>query len=251
MVSPRPGTRWIWPLTLVILAAIAAGTFLYVFRTLSRAPAAAVEEGKAVIQDLARVAAAFRTGTVTTTFISYATEATGVNRLQLAELRQMELFERTDRGAVLWGQMALPDLVVRARAPVEYTYYVDLDARWDLELDGDRIRVVAPPIAFNKPSVDASDIEYEVAADSLLRNEDEALERLKAGITAMSRRRAADNVPLIRELARRKAEDFIAGWLATQFVDGGEFTVDVLFRDELPADARGLDRIDRAGAAAD
>ncbi len=228
--SQRPS--WLWPLTLVVIVAMAIGAFLYVFERIAGAPRAAVEEGRRVLDDLRRVAAAFQTGTVTTSFVSYATEANGVNRLQVAELKQMELFERTDEATVLWGQLELPDLVVRARAPVEYTYYVDLEGRWDFSLDGHRIRVHAPEIEFSRPAVDVSGLDYEVAEDSLLRDEQEALERLRAGISAMSRRRALDNLPLIRELARRETEEFVERWLAARFVDGDDFTVEVSFADE-------------------
>ena len=46
----------------------------------------------------------------------------------------MEVFERTDSATVFWGQLALPDVVVRARAPFEYTYYLDLNKTWELTL---------------------------------------------------------------------------------------------------------------------
>jgi len=230
MSSQRP--PWLWPLTILVVVAMALGTFLYVFNTLSRAPQAVAEEGKEMLRGLRDVAAAFQSGTVTTSFVSYATEATGVNRLQVAELNQVELFEQTDEASVLWGQLQLPDVVVRARAPVTYTYYVDLEDRWDFALEGTRIRVVAPEIGFNPPAVDVSELDYEVAADSLLRDEDEALDRLRSGISEMSRRRADEHVPLIRELARRETEQFVANWLAAQFVDGSEFDVEVAFRPE-------------------
>jgi hypothetical protein len=228
MSSNRP--PWLWPLTVIVVVAMALGAFLYVFNTLSRAPRAVAEEGKEMLRGLRDVAAAFQSGTVTTSFTSYATEATGVNRLQVAELSQIELFEQTDEASVLWGQLQLPDVVVRARAPVTYTYYVDLEERWDFALEGNRIRVVAPEIEFNPPAVDVSELDYEVAEDSLLRDEDEALERLRSGISQMSRRRAVEHVPLIRELARRETEQFVANWLAAQFVDGSEFDVEVAFR---------------------
>ena len=130
------------------------------------------------------MAAAFRTGTVTTTFRSYATEVTGTNRLQFAEVRQMEVFERRDEAAVLWGTLALPDVVVEARAPVEYTYYLDLDKEWTFRLEGKDVHVVAPPVEFNRPSVDVSALRYEVREGSLLRDEEIALDKLRSELSA-------------------------------------------------------------------
>ena len=57
-------------------------------------------------RDLRDVAAAFRTGSITTTFRGDATSVTGTTRLQFAEvLRQDEVFERRDAAAVLWGSV--------------------------------------------------------------------------------------------------------------------------------------------------
>lgn len=226
----QPGARWIWPVTLLLIVAMGIGAALYVFRTLSRAPAAVVEHGREALRGLREVAAAFSSGTVTTSFSSYATEATGVSRLQVAELRQTEVFEQTDEATILWGQLELPDLIVRAVAPVDYTYYLDLEKRWDFSLDGRRIRVTAPEIEFNRPAVDVSSLTYDVAGDSLLRDEEGALERLRSGLTEMSLRRADENVSLIRELARRETEAFVRDWLAAGFDDGAEYDVEVAFR---------------------
>ena len=76
-------------------------------------------------------------------FISYAAEISGSSYLQFASLKEIEVFERTDSATVLWGQMALPDVVVRAEAPVEYTYYLDLDEEWKLLIEEQNILVQA------------------------------------------------------------------------------------------------------------
>jgi len=36
----------------------------------------------------------------------------------------------------LQGALALPDVVVEARAPVAYTYFLDLDMEWRFRLEG-------------------------------------------------------------------------------------------------------------------
>ena len=209
------------------------GAFVYVFRTVAGAPAAVAEHGKAALEGLVEVAAAFHGGTVTTSFSTYASEATGVSRLQVAELQRTEVFQQTDEATILWGQLELPDVVVRARAPVEYTYYLDFDERWEFRLDGHVVRVAAPTLRFNRPAVDVSGLEYEVAADSLLRDEDEAIERLRSGLTQMSVARARHNVVLVRELARRETAGFVSDWLAAHFTDGDGYRVEVRFADEV------------------
>lgn len=224
---------WRWPLTLIVLVGLLLGFFLYVFHSLRAVPGAVVDSGRAVLGDLRSVAEAFHEGTVTTTFASYATEVTGSSHLQFATLEQIEVFERTDEATVLWGQLELPDLVVRATAPVETTFFVDLEERWDFNVSAGEIRVVTPPIRFNRPAVDVSRLEYQVPVGSLLRDEDEALERLRRGISEMALARAGESVPLVRELGRRKIEEFVDGWLADRFTDADDYRVEVVFADEV------------------
>ncbi len=232
MSETSPWARtFAWVATVAILTA--AG--VYVFQSLRDLPGEAVDRGREVLGDLQDIAAAFRQGTIETRFLSYATRVSGSNYLQFATLRQRELFTRTDRASVLWGQLELPEVVVEASAPVEYTYYLDLDGEWTFRREGRTITVLAPGIQFNRPAVDASEIEYRVRAASVLRDEAAALAKLKAGLTRMSLLRARENVELVRELGRRKTEEFVATWLVQAFGDGGEYAVEVRFADEAGA----------------
>jgi hypothetical protein len=149
-------TPWALAFAAVAVVAIVAATFVYVFRSARSLPEDVIQSGRQALQELASVASAFRTGTVTTTFRSYATEVTGTSRLQFAEVKQMEVFERRDEAVVLWGTFALPDVVVEARAPVEYTYFLDLDKEWNFHLEGKDVYIIAPPVEHNRPSVDRS-----------------------------------------------------------------------------------------------
>ena len=234
---PPPGktglASWAWPLAIVLVVTILTGSVLYVFVSLRDAPGRAVDKGREVLRDLADVAGAFRQQTVETRFISYATGVTGGQRFQFATLEQTEVFRRRDRSAVMWGYLELPEVVVEVTAPVTYTYYLDLDAPWRMTLEDETIRVVAPPIEFNPPAVDVSEIEYTVRQGSLLRDEEAATANLKRTLTELTRLRARDHVALIRELGRRETEKFVATWLGQAFGDGGDYRVEVVFADEL------------------
>lgn len=225
---------WALALAVVAVVAIAAASLLYVFRSARSLPGEVLEGGRETIRGLREVAAAFRTGTVTTTFRSYATEVTGTNRLQFAELRQMEVFERRDTSVVMWGALALPDVVVEARAPVEYTYYLDLDKEWRFRLEGKEVFVAAPPVEFNRPAVDVSALRFEVREGSVLRDEQIALDRLRAELSTLARRRARDQIPLVRETGRRSVEAFVENWLVRSFADGEGYRARVRFGDEPP-----------------
>ena len=230
-MEPRP--RFGWPVAFTFVAALLIFAGIYVFNSLRRIPADVAESGTKLVRELRDLARAFNTGTVETSFHSYATQVSGSSFLQFATLDEMEVFERSDYSSTLWGQLQLPEVVVRATAPVQYTYYLDLDAEWHFELEGDTVRVRAPRIRFNKPAVDAARIEYEIRQGSVFRDEEEALEKLRAGMSAMAHRRAQENVHLVREVGRRKTEEFVAAWLLHSFDQGaGSYRVDVVFSDE-------------------
>jgi hypothetical protein len=232
-----PGGR-AWPLAITVLgvAAMLVVAAVYLLKRASDVPREVAEQGRRALQDLRSIAEAFRTGTVVTSFTSYATEVSGSAYLQFATLKQVEVFERKDTATVLWGRLALPDVVVVARAPVTYTYYLDLNERWTFRLEGATVLATAPPIQFNEPAIDASAIRFEVREGSVLRDEGLALEGLKAGLTEMARIRARQNLPLVREVGRRKTEEFVERWLSG-FRDGRSYRARVVFSDEAPSAA--------------
>ncbi len=233
--APRPRAgRSAWPLALtaVAIVAILTGAGLYLFRSVRSLPHDVMQEGKELVRGLQAVAQAFREGTITTSFASYATEVSGSNYLQFATLKQMEVFERKDQATILWGQLALPDVVVEARAPVQYTYYLDLDKEWRFRLEGNRVDVLTPPIEFNAPAIDVSSLRFTVREGSVFRNEDEVTAQLKGGLSTLAAQRAREHIPIVRELGRRKTADFVEKWLVARFRDGADYRVRVAFADE-------------------
>src|SRR6266446_2446751 len=182
----------------IVLFLVVGG--VYVFKSCRDVPGDLIDKtGQAIGKAgnaLATVAAAFNRGTVTTSFLSYATSISNNHYLQFATLRQTEVFTRTDEASTGFGYIPLPDVIVEARAPVEFTYYLDLNAKWQLLIKENVFYVLAPPIQFNKPAVDASAIQYEVRKGIVFRNA-QAQENLKQSITFLANRRARENVNLV------------------------------------------------------
>jgi hypothetical protein len=235
-----PATRSVsWPIVVVVLGATLAvaivGGTLYVLKRAADVPRDLAEQGRQALKDVRSIAEAFRTGTITTSFTSYATEVSASSYLQFATLKQVEVFQRKDTATLLWGELALPDVVVEARAPVTYTYYLDLSKRWTLRQEGNTVLVTAPAIEFNTPAIDASAIRFEVREGSLFRNEGLVVDALKAGLTAMSKQKAQQNVALVREAGRHQTEAFVERWLVNGFSDGPTYHARVVFADEPPA----------------
>jgi hypothetical protein len=218
---------WARAVMWIAIVALLVGGGTYVFKACVSAPGdLAGKTGKA----LASLAEAFNHKTVTTSFFSYATTISNFQRLQLTGLKQTEIFTRTEEPSTAFGYIALPDVVVEARAPVEYNYYLDLNDKWHFELKDNVFYVFPPPIKFNTPAVDASAISYEVRKGKF--KTADATENLKKTISSLAKLRARENIPLVRENARRQTEQFVETWLERSFTDGKSYPIKVVFPDE-------------------
>jgi hypothetical protein len=186
----------------------------------------------AVVETVRSLAEAFRTGTVETTLRGYATEVRGVSRFQFAELKQFEVFERTDASSLAWGAIPLPDVVVEARGQVVYTYALDLQKRWDLRLSHRGVEVVAPAPEFGIPALDPSTLTFEIKRGSVLRDEAAVRDALRAGLSGLLTKRARDHLPLVREAGRKATEEFVRNFLLARYDDAAGLMVRVRFADE-------------------
>ncbi len=216
-----------WPraLTIIALALLFVGGSLLALRELRGVPGRTLDK-------MAEVARAFNQGTVREEFMSHATTVEGTGRFQFATLKQGEIFSREEAGSTAWGLIPLPKVVVEARAPVEYTYYLDFNAPWDFVREGSVLTVYPPAIAANTPSVDVSALQFYTMEGSVWRNEGEVRERLKESLTGALAGRARKNTALVRELGRQRLTEFVEKWLTEKFSDGGELRVKVVFPDE-------------------
>lgn len=236
----RPGAAargsWAYPVMWMVVCLVLVSGGVYVFKSCRDLPGDTLEKAGKLMGEagstLERVAAAFKQGTVTTTFTSTATTVKGSQYLQVGTVSQQELFTRTDESSLAYGYVPLPDVIVQASAPVTYTYYLDLNDKWEFTLKDGVILVVAPDIRPNKPAVDVSRLTWEVKKDSLFRKTGEAMENLRSSITWMCYKKAIANVDLVRDTGRHQTELFVQNWLARTFADGKNYPVKVRFRNE-------------------
>jgi hypothetical protein len=220
----------------MVIVLILVGAAVYVFKSCRDLPGDALTRAARVASQvgakLEEVAAAFRQGTITTTFTSYATSLSGNQYFQFATLTEHEIFTQTNESSLAYGYIPLPDVIVEARAPVVYTYYLDLNDKWDFTLQDGIVTVIAPDIKFNRPAVDVSRITWEVKKDSYFRKSSEALESLKSSMTWLSYKKAQANIELVRDTGRKETELFVQNWLSRSFADGKKYPVKVRFRKE-------------------
>lgn len=245
MTAERPLHRnpvaWLAGLVAVLIVVMAVGAW-YATRALKALPGAAASQGRALVKEVVDLARGFKTGTVQRRFAAYTTSLQGTTYLQVATLKQVQTFEREDRAAVLWGTVELPPVIVRATAPVDYTYFVDLRGTWRLDLreraeapGSGSVIVMAPPLRFNKPAVDVSRMRWRVVQGSLLRDEAEVQAQLRHEITGRAAIQAAANLPLVHETARAQVAQFVKDWLLRSYPDADRYEVRVFFADEAPA----------------
>jgi len=222
----------------MVIVGFMAINAVVVFHSCRSVPGEALDKSGKLIEKagkaMADVASAFNQGRITTEFTSYASSVSNHSRLQFATLKQNEIFTRTEEASTGFGYVPLPDVVVEARAPVEFTYYLDFNGKWDFVLKDGMMFVYAPPIRFNKPAVDASAITYEVRKGYL--KSAEALENLKKSISSLVFLKAKENISLVRENGRRQTTEFVETWLLKSFTDGKRYPVKIVFADEKPPD---------------
>lgn len=239
--APAPQQhRSSWPkaVTIIVVAALFAGVVVYGLRTIGKMPGAAIEKSTALVSaiggEAAKVARAFSVKTVREEFVSRATELAGTSRFQFASLRQEETFQRTETGSTAWGLVPLPTVVVGARGPVDYTYYVDFAGQWEFSSTDSDITVYPPAIAANPPALDVSALQFYTLEGGVWRNDSGARERLRESLSAALVERAAKNAGLVREVGRKRLAEFVEKWLAEKFSDGARMRVKVVFPDERP-----------------
>lgn len=236
--AAQEGGHWARTAKWIAIALILTAGVVVLFRSCLAWPERVLQKSADTIQKsrdaLATVAAAFHQGTITTSFVSYATTITNTHFLQFATLKQTEIFTRTEEPSTAFGYVPLPDVVVEARAPVEYTYYLDLNAKWNFVIRNGVLEVYAPAIRANRPSVDVSALSYEVKKGHFKTTE--ALDNLKNTVTSLVILRAKENVPLVRETGRHQTAEFVERWLSRSFTDGKSYPVKVYFPGESPPD---------------
>ena len=177
----------------------------------------------------------FASETLQTRFLSFATQVSGSQRFQFATLRQNEQIEKRSSATLFWNKLQLPDVVVRATVPVEYTYYLDLNPPWQFRKTGGVLEVIVPVPGHNEPSANLSELRFEVKEGSLFRREQLVVDGLKDSMMDFLRQRANENLSAVKETGRRETKKFITQWLATSAADENITDVRIQFQDETSA----------------
>ena len=167
-------------------------------------------------------------------FLSYATEVKQTQKLQVAQLNQVEVFQRTSSLSLFWNQVKMPEVVVSITTPVQFIYTVDMTGPWEFIINGQTLIVNTPALEFNQPSPNISATKFEVKKGSMFRDEQQILRALQNQITPALNERAKQNTALVLETARKSIKDFVVTWMNQKFQqDQQKLVVEVRFPGEL------------------
>ncbi len=210
-----------WPLVVLIIGLVVYLGVHEIGRTAREGGKAAGDAVRDVGKSAVTIAAAFRTGTITNTFVSAIPTIAPDSglRLELASFEAMEVLRSTDELRIAWDLIPLGTTVTEIRVPVTYRYHLRLDEPWRLVVEGQTCVVHAPPIRPTvPPAIDTGRMEKFSDRGWLRFNEDEQMGELERGITAAVSARAADatHLELVRERCRMEVAEFVRSWLLVE-----------------------------------
>lgn len=187
----------------------------------------------------------FKTDKITYDFHTYGvTKLKGTNRLQVATVNAMELFKSNRDTSYIWGLLKF-SAGVTITAPVEYTYYLDLNDRWKFLITDEgtaeapmlKVFVLAPPIQYNTPAIIVSKWTIQDDKRSYFIDQDELREKLRQELVnicqEMAKERIQDNI--LRATIRTEVKNFIQTWfIENRFKDDKHkpMVAEVYFEDE-------------------
>ncbi len=233
-----------WPVVILVLATLTYLVVHQIGRTAREGGRAATEVVREIGESVVDIASAFRSGTITNTFISAIPSFSpdGGARLELASFEATEILRSADELRIGWDLIPLGTTVSEIRVPVTYRYHLRFDESWLLEVEGQSCVVYAPDIQPTlPPAIDTGRMEKFSERGWLRFNEEEQMEELEHSITAVLSERAADprHLEMVRERCRLEVAEFVRSWLLIEdhWREDRFRSVTVIFADELAAES--------------
>jgi len=228
-----------WPVVILALGLLAYLVFHQIGRTAREGSRAATEVIRELGESAVDIAGAFKSGTITNTFISAIPTffSEGGARLELAAFEAVEVLRSSDELRIGWDLIPLGTTVTEIRVPVTYRYHLRFDEAWLLEVEGQSCVVYAPDIRPTlPPAIDTGRMEKFSERGWLRFNEEEQMEELERSITAVLSELAADprHLEMVRERCRLEVAEFVRSWLLLEdhWRDDRFRSVTVVFADE-------------------
>jgi hypothetical protein len=228
-----------WPVVILVLGLVAYLVVHQIGRTARESGQAATEIVRELGEGAVDIAAAFKSGTITRTFISAIPSFSPDSgaRLELASFEAVEILRSSDELRIAWDLIPLGTTVTEIRVPVTYRYHLRFDEPWLLEVEDQACVVHAPPIRPTlPPAIDTGRMEKFSERGWLRFNEEEQMEELERSITDALSKRAGDSrhIEMVRERCRLEVAEFVRSWLLREdhWREDRFRSVTVIFADE-------------------
>lgn len=154
---------------------------------------------------------------ITQTFIGYTEQTKKVQHLLLLKITRNETDRKEFRFSYPWilNGKTLSSAVMEVRAPVTYSYYVNMKDPWKIICEGETLTIVAPKIKVEEPATDLRRLETHIDSGKFIFNENGKLEELrKQFYTDMIKKATSrEYMDSTREDARRSLAEFANGWI--------------------------------------
>lgn len=164
---------------------------------------------------------------------SYIHSVEGQNSLQVAKIETFQRFSHiAERKLVKYFDRSIE---VSVEAPSEIVYYVPLkNAQWEFFVsdDGRRLYVIAPQIEFNTPAISIKDLKFTIEKSRIFGDVEAAQEELRDQLPDLLAEGAREQIPSVRDTARRQVKEFVRNWFASDRYFADAVIDDVYFSDE-------------------
>jgi hypothetical protein len=197
------------------------------------------------------IAAKFKKGTITTTFLASLprVDSTGGDVLELATVTSPQFFKRDDERSFVGIYRG--KTVAEIQANATFRYYLKLSDKWDLTVESNRCIVLAPPFRPTlPPAFDTATLQKRAENGWARFDKSEQLDSLERDITKILSERAAEPLQMeaVRESCRKSVAEFVRNWLLKEDLWRKDrfASILVIFPDEYPqANLSELQQLDR------
>jgi len=161
----------------------------------------------------------------------------GGGHLELAKVDRTEVLRSEDTLTVLWDRISLGTSVAEIRVPTTYRYYVKLDDPWQIEVQDQICRVLAPKLRTSlPPAIHTHRMEKRMDNGWARFNAQEQMNALEKQLTPtlVQYAEAPALMVLVRDQARKSLGRFVRHWLLQQQAELNREIewIDVRFQDE-------------------
>jgi hypothetical protein len=216
--APPVLVQFRWPLVVAFIAVLFLLAFWLVLRTSRNLARDAGKQLGSLAAQAESIAAKFKQGTITTTFLAALPEitSTGMGNLEVAQITATETLRTEDTLKIFGDRVSLGTTVSEIRAPVTYRYYLRLSDRWQIDVSNQTCVVYAPSFRPSMPPAIHTDRMEKQSESGWARfNRQEQLDTLERSLTPTLMQYARDpkHRALVREECRKAVAEFVRNWL--------------------------------------